>query len=161
MMPHKIFQPDDFLAKTQELRGRFSLQAEDSLFLANATETNVPADGLPVFVDQTWKVIRTQKELNLPGQREMVANYRCNEMKDEAVAKVKAQIEELKRQSDRQIIENFGESCASVVQDACNFYQEVAKQYNPEVFQKILQELKEHLLSSLYHCFDSQLKLLR
>ena len=46
-------------------------------------------DGMPVFVEQTWGVIRSQKELNLPGQREMVANYRCNELKDEAIAKVK------------------------------------------------------------------------
>jgi hypothetical protein len=52
-------------------------------------ETNVPIDGMPVFVEQTWGVIRSQKELNLPGQREMVANYRCNELKDEAISKVK------------------------------------------------------------------------
>lgn len=43
-----------------------------------------------MFVDQTWGVIRDQKELNLPDQREMVANYRCNEIKDEAMQKVKS-----------------------------------------------------------------------
>jgi protein SEY1 len=26
--------------------------------LSSETEDNVPADGLPVFVDQTWSVIR-------------------------------------------------------------------------------------------------------
>jgi len=42
-------------------------------------------DGLHIFFEETWSVIREDKELNLPDQREMVANYRCNEIKDEAL----------------------------------------------------------------------------
>mmetsp|Transcript_33525 Transcript_33525/g.44176 ORF Transcript_33525/g.44176 Transcript_33525/m.44176 type:complete len:104 (-) Transcript_33525:1478-1789(-) len=103
MMPHKIFQPDDFMQKAIELRGRFSSTSPDSLFVTN-TDSNVPADGLPVFVDQTWGVIRTQKELNLPGQREMVANFRCNEMKEEALAKIKARLETLEQQCSSALI---------------------------------------------------------
>jgi hypothetical protein len=38
-----------------------------------------------VFLEKTWSVIREDKELNLPDQREMVANYRCNEIKQEAL----------------------------------------------------------------------------
>ena len=37
------------------------------------------------FIDKTWEKIKTQKELNLPDQRAMVANYRCTELKDEAL----------------------------------------------------------------------------
>lgn len=33
MMPHKVYEPDQFTAKALELRGRFSVQAEDTLFL--------------------------------------------------------------------------------------------------------------------------------
>lgn len=36
----------------------------------------------------TWQTIKEQKELNLPDQREIVATYRCNEIKDEALKKV-------------------------------------------------------------------------
>jgi len=41
-------------------------------------------DGLAIFIDNTWDKIKDQKELNLPDQRIMVANLRCNELKDEA-----------------------------------------------------------------------------
>ena len=52
MMPHKIFEPDAFAAKAQEIRGRFSIEAEDTYFLdSGATAQNVPMDGMPVFVD--------------------------------------------------------------------------------------------------------------
>jgi hypothetical protein len=45
-------------------------------------------DGLSLFVEKMWEKIRTQKELNLPDQRVMVATLRCNELKDEAIEKV-------------------------------------------------------------------------
>ena len=45
--------------------------------------------------------------------------------------------------------------------DACGQYRESAKQYNKDVFEKIEKDLEEYLLSELYQCFDSQLKLHR
>lgn len=75
------------MSKCEVLKGRFKREAEDSLF-PKGTADNIPMDGLPVFIDQTWSVIKDSKELNLPDQREMVANYRCNEIKQEALEKV-------------------------------------------------------------------------
>ena len=97
----------------------------------------------------------------MPDQREMVANYRCNEIKEEAIALIRARIEDLKNQCDLKIIEDFGQSCNSVVKEADQYFREKAKQYNKEVFGKILEELTENILAQLYHCFDSQLKLIR
>ena len=59
------------------------------------------------------------------------------------------------------IIEGFGQSCNAVVREADSYFREKAKQYNKEVFGKILKELSENILAQLYHCFDSQLKLIR
>jgi Root hair defective 3 GTP-binding protein (RHD3) len=42
-------------------------------------------DGLALFIDKTWEKIKSQKELNLPDQRIMVASLRCNELKEEAL----------------------------------------------------------------------------
>jgi len=88
MIPHKIYEEERFHEKTKLLKGRFeNLDGSgDSVYLPRQGEDdNIPIDGLSVFIDQTWEVIRNQKELNLPDQREMVANYRCNEIKDEAI----------------------------------------------------------------------------
>lgn len=84
MMPHKIFEEQRFIEKAKELRDRFEVGSADSLFLSDAEQKNVPMDGMPIFIERSWAAIRNQKELNLPDQRDMVANYRCNEIKDEA-----------------------------------------------------------------------------
>ena len=91
----------------------------------------------------------------------MVATFRCNEMKDEALERVKDQLDSLKAQSDLQVIEGFGASCTAIMDEVCNFFKESAKQYNSEISSKILNELQEQLYSQLYSCFDSQLKLIR
>jgi hypothetical protein len=41
-----------------------------------------------------------------------------------------------------------------------DYFAEVAKQYDREVFKKIQKELFDHVLQNLYLCFDSQLKML-
>ena len=69
----------------------------------------MPIDGLSIFIEQTWEVIRNQKELNLPDQKEMVANYRCNEIKQEALDKVAEPIRNLKMNSNSNQLADFKE----------------------------------------------------
>jgi len=42
-------------------------------------------DGLSYYMEQNWDAIRSNKELNLPDQRKLVAEFRCNEVKDFAI----------------------------------------------------------------------------
>jgi len=53
-------------------------------------------DGLALFIENTWDKIRTQKELNLPDQRVMVASLRCGELKEEALQEVAPKISHLR-----------------------------------------------------------------
>ena len=64
-------------------------------------------DGLPMFIDKTWEIIKSQKDINLPDQRIMVANLRCNELRDEAIQKVLPDIERLKAQSEKGYVQDF------------------------------------------------------
>ncbi len=65
MLPHKVFEPEKFENKCKELRNRFGTGAPDTLF-PNLESKNVPIDGLPLFIENTWEKIKNQKELNLP-----------------------------------------------------------------------------------------------
>lgn len=65
-LPHKEFMPNEFETECGELKKRFHRDAPDSLFPPTGAK-NIPMDGFPFFVEDTWKVIRENKELNLPG----------------------------------------------------------------------------------------------
>ena len=142
-MPHKNFQEDQFLAKAKELRNRFAVGATDSLFLSEAEQKNLPIDGMPIFVDQAWESIRNQKELNLPDQRAMVANYRCNEIKEEAIKSIANDIQKLEAACAAGVVPEFGSKCTGILKKATDYFSDVSKQYTKDVREKVLQELIE------------------
>lgn len=55
----------------------------NSLFLDHS-DSNVPMNGLGIFIKNIWAVINSDKEFHFPGIKEKVANFRCNEINDEA-----------------------------------------------------------------------------
>jgi hypothetical protein len=52
-------------------------------------------------------MIKSQKELNLPDQRVMVASLRCNELKEEAILNMKPYLDNLKDQAEKEVISDF------------------------------------------------------
>ena len=59
MLPHKVFQEEQFFERAKMLRTRFDATAENTLFPAPGEGKNVPMDGLALFISHTWEKIRT------------------------------------------------------------------------------------------------------
>ena len=85
----------------------------------------------------------------------MVANYRCNEIKDEALAKVAQTIQNLKINSNKNLIDNFKDECETIVKESLTFYDEEAHQYEKKVFSKLRGEIELEINKDLLFCFDS------
>ena len=90
----------------------------------------------------------------------MVANFRCNEIKEESIKHVENDISELEADCAKSVFEGFGGQSTNILNGASYFYKEASKQYNKESRDKILKELEEQITQRLYQCFDSQLKML-
>jgi len=116
---------------------------------------------VPIFVERSWSTIREQKELNLPDQREMVANYRCNEIKDESYRLVEEKITDLTRISAEKEVPGYKDKCQEVTSLALNHFSKQSRQYDREVSGKIQLELTEHIMSQLFFSFDAQMKVLK
>lgn len=90
-------------------------------------------DGLALYMQNTWEKIRDQKELNLPDQRIMVANLRCGELKEEALQGVENDVEKLRKESEKTLIEGFNSRCNDIIKRAVNHFDEFAHQYDQKV----------------------------
>lgn len=90
----------------------------------------------------------------------MVANYRCTELKDEALSKIETNVCHLKAASE-QLNVNFKQDAINIIECAMNYYNDVAKQYDQLVFRKIQKELVREVLLKVFSCFDSQIKVIR
>lgn len=90
----------------------------------------------------------------MPDQREMVANYRCQEIKNEAMEVIKADLSQLQRDSQRRAVDDFNAQCKDVMRKAIEYYDAEACSYKMSVVDKVKKEIVAQLVSELTKCFN-------
>ncbi|ORY18024.1 RHD3/Sey1 [Clohesyomyces aquaticus] len=95
-LPHKILQPEKFEAEVERLSTRFREgyndpkksglmdEADLPVFLPQY-HRRIPADGFPVYAQGVWDQIVDNKDLDLPTQQELLAQFRCDEISREVL----------------------------------------------------------------------------
>ncbi|KAH6620622.1 protein SEY1 [Chaetomium sp. MPI-SDFR-AT-0129] len=106
-LPHKLLQPERFVSEIDQLSTRFTAghrSAQDEsgkltggLFLPEY-HRRIPADGLSVYAQGVWDQIVNNKDLDLPTQQELLAQFRCDEISREVLVAFDAVILPLEEQ---------------------------------------------------------------
>lgn len=91
-LPHKILQPEKFITEVAKLGTRFRSghrtakpgvsvdhEMEGGVFLPEY-HRRIPADGFSVYAEGVWDQIVHNKDLDLPTQQELLAQFRCDEI---------------------------------------------------------------------------------
>lgn len=79
-LPHKVLQPDRFVEALTDLRGDFTgVQSPTYLFPAVPRDT-VSCKDFAIYMAGIWERIKSNKDLDLPTERELLAQYRCDEI---------------------------------------------------------------------------------
>ncbi|KAF8439561.1 RHD3/Sey1 [Kalaharituber pfeilii] len=173
-LPHKILQAEQFVEQTKLLRKRFR-EVEDEEQLASSKSSihsgtgplggdspvflpsyhrRIPADGFPMYAEGIWSQIITNKDLDLPTQQELLAQYRCDEISNNCMTKFDQQIgpfEENSR-SGKGVLAGLGPIMKKARKDCLAEFEESAGRYYKPVFKR----KKEELISKI----DARLKAL-
>ncbi|GAO16221.1 uncharacterized protein UV8b_08273 [Ustilaginoidea virens] len=93
-LPHKILQGDKFVSEVHKLGSRFTAghkgnkganhELEGGVFLPEY-HRRIPADGFSVYAQGIWDQIVHNKDLDLPTQQELLAQFRCDEISREVL----------------------------------------------------------------------------
>ncbi|KAG0647801.1 sey1 [Hyphodiscus hymeniophilus] len=96
-LPHKLLQPGPFLTEVGKLGTRFRVghraskdhaqldqELEGGVFLPEY-HRRIPADGFSVYAEGVWDQIVNNKDLDLPTQQELLAQFRCDEISREVL----------------------------------------------------------------------------
>lgn len=119
-------------------------------------DNNLPIDGLPLYAEKIWGVIRNHKDLNLPSQKVMVSNLRCSQIKMDAIDLIREDLAQLRSRTLKDIHHSFGSEGHTVLHKAVGFFEENAHDYSKEVFQDKGLELKKHVLNELFQLYEAQ-----
>ncbi|KAG9106521.1 Dynamin-like GTPase that mediates homotypic ER fusion, partial [Ceratobasidium sp. 392] len=100
-LPHKILLPEKFEQEVLNLRERFVDRTREDYVFKPAYHKRIPADGVAHYMETIWEQVQTNKDLDLPTQQELLAQFRCDE-----IAAVAMQEFDVEAKSSRKPIES-------------------------------------------------------
>lgn len=156
-LPHKVYQPDQFDSEVALLRERFLQNNKKYLFNHSVGNKNVPIDGFLKYCENVWDTIIHEKDLNIPSQKEMLAIFRCNEIKEQAYNEVKEDMNAIKKISTEKQIPDFPSEVGKIYNKAILKYTETAKNYVDRIFLEVKENLHNQLVNELFISFTNQI----
>ncbi|KAL2018762.1 hypothetical protein VTK56DRAFT_390 [Thermocarpiscus australiensis] len=170
-LPHKILQPEKFLTEVDKLSTRFTAghrSAKDQEFVGGVFlpeyHRRIPADGLSVYAEGVWDQIVNNKDLDLPTQQELLAQFRCDEISREVLVGFDAVIVPLEeRQADSarlgrpEVLPDLGATGAAAREKCVKAFETQASRYHKGVYATKRGELESKIDTRLKALYQSQL----
>lgn len=176
-LPHKILQEDKFKSEVSKLGSRFTAghrtgakgshndddELEGGVFLPEY-HRRIPADGFSVYAEGIWDQIVNNKDLDLPTQQELLAQFRCDEISKEVVQAfdlVVAPLEEQQVEASNLgkilVLANLGALCSKARETCLEDFQGQASRYHKKVYSDKKLELEGKVDTRLKSLYQSQL----
>ncbi|KAJ3047036.1 Dynamin-like GTPase that mediates homotypic ER fusion [Rhizophlyctis rosea] len=134
-LPHKVYASAQFNEQTDALRKRFIDKSDPGFAFKPNYHKHIPADGFPKFAESIWEKIVTNRDLDLPTQQQLLAQFRCDEISrtvfESFSEAVKGYGSQLKA---GRVLENFGSEIQEITQTALKTFDQDASRYHKEVY---------------------------
>lgn len=172
-LPHKILMPEKFEQEVARLGTRFregfkdvkrAGLVENEPILLPEYHRRIPADGFPMYASGVWEQIDSNKDLDLPTQQELLAQFRCDEISKEVLIpfdEVIAPLEEVQNRAvaagKPSVIAELGAQLISARKLVLGNFVEEASRYHKGVFKRKQAELETKVDGRLKALFVGQL----
>jgi hypothetical protein len=108
-LPHKVLMPEKFEESVLELRKRFTDRSRADYVFQPAYHKRIPADGVGFYMEGIWQQVLTNKDLDLPTQQELLAQFRCDEIATAVQETFLASVKIVKKPVESgQVVEGLG-----------------------------------------------------
>ncbi|SBS87527.1 protein SEY1, putative [Plasmodium ovale] len=152
-LSHGIIKKDEFLNDVHNLRQKWINELRPLQY-----SRNIPSDGFAQYCNNIWNTIVKQSQLDIPSQKEMLATFRCQEIKNTVINSISKIIKEKLNDSHEKPINNFKEWAEKeIIQKSLSEYMIDASRYNENICTKTLEELLENLFIQLQIIVDNNL----
>ncbi|XP_068647516.1 protein ROOT HAIR DEFECTIVE 3-like isoform X2 [Aristolochia californica] len=153
---------EQFKEQVASLRKRFNHSIAPG-GLAGDRRGVVPASGFSFSAQQIWKIIKENKDLDLPAHKVMVATVRCEEIANEKLNHFTSNEDWLQLEEDVQssLVAGFGKKLNSILDKCLSEYDMEAIYFDEGVRTAKRQQLESKLLHVVHPAYQSQLSHLR
>ncbi|XP_061366903.1 protein ROOT HAIR DEFECTIVE 3 homolog 2 [Gastrolobium bilobum] len=153
---------DKFKDEVAQLRQRFFHSIAPG-GLAGDRRGVVPASAFSISAQQIWKIIRENKDLDLPAHKVMVATVRCEEIANEKLSLLRSDEGWMELEEAVQLgpVRGFGEKLSSIIDTYLLQYDEEAIFFDELVRNEKRKQLESKALDSVYPAYTTMLGHLR
>ncbi|KAI0455984.1 RHD3/Sey1 [Xylaria acuta] len=176
-LPHKILQPEKFVDEVKNLGKRFvagnrnakaqlehgKRELEGGVFLSEY-HRRIPADGFSVYAEGVWDQIVNNKDLDLPTQQELLAQFRCDEISrevlilfDTTIGPLEEQQAEASRIGKPLVLADLGETGKQTREKCVRAFETQAGRYHKAVYARKRVELEGKIDQRLKTLYQGQL----
>ena len=174
-LPHKLYQPEQFTKEVGKMAARFREghrdgrrdallgEFEGGVFLPEY-HRRIPADGFSHYAEGVWDQIVNNKDLDLPTQQELLAQFRCDEISrevlvgfDEAIVPFENKQAEGIRTGNPRILAGLGPAMRAARLKTTKAFETEASRYHKGVYQRKRTELESKIDNRLKALFAGQL----
>lgn len=148
-LPHKILKPTEFTETCQVLGERFT-SPTNSIFSPRTKGKIVPHDGLAHYLESIWTKVASNKDLDLPNQQDLLAQYRCDELAQDAFSELMADSENLCVNRKTVELAEFLSQAEQLKRICIDSFSEKAHRYSNLVYEKKLLELIDRVDGHFY-----------
>ncbi|KAI0630433.1 root hair defective 3 GTP-binding protein [Trametes polyzona] len=158
-LPHKILAADKFESEAKELSRRFLDKSRDDYVFSPQYHKRIPADGVAFYMEGIWEQVQSNKDLDLPTQQELLAQFRCDEISAAALTEFNEQAKPQKRPIESgKVVEGLGKMMRAWRSGAIDRYDRDASRYHQGVYKRKRADLIGVIDSTLSPLFFGQLK---
>ncbi|KAI9594376.1 RHD3/Sey1 [Syncephalis fuscata] len=158
-LPHKILMPEKFDDSVDVLRNRFMDKQDENYVFRPRYHKRIPADGFPHYASAIWEKIITNRDLDLPTQQELLAQYRCDEILNAAYAEFMTGVKPFQRPIESgKVVDVLGENMKTYLTEALAAFDKNASRYHQQVYQRKREEMTAKCHATLHVLFLGQLK---
>lgn len=153
---------EQFEREVAELRQRFFHSISPG-GLAGDRQGVVPASGFSFSAQQIWKIIKENKDLDLPAHKVMVATVRCEEIANEKLRYLSSDQGWLALEEAVQAgpVSGFGKKLSSILEFYLSEYENEAIYFDEGVRNAKQQQLESRALDVVHHAYVTMLGHLR
>ncbi|SCZ98589.1 BZ3500_MvSof-1268-A1-R1_Chr3-1g05483 [Microbotryum saponariae] len=157
-LPHKLLQPEVFEAEVKNLRKRFVDPSHPDYVFHPKYHKRIPADGVSQYMSTIWDAVVTNKDLDLPTQQELLAQFRCDEIANGAFVVFVDASKVFVSSAPGTLVPGLGKGMQTVRSVALESFDTAASRYHAGVYGRKRAELLDKLNTALLPFVQAHLK---
>eukprot|EP00916_Digyalum_oweni_P025929 GHVL01042702.1.p1 GENE.GHVL01042702.1~~GHVL01042702.1.p1 ORF type:complete len:624 (+),score=121.59 GHVL01042702.1:843-2714(+) len=147
---HKDMDAGKFDLDIQNLKKKYLTQLKPKNY-----SRNVPSDGFGYYVKSIWDAILHHSELDIPTQKEMLATFRCEEIKSAVIGEMSPLIAKKLSEAQKREISDFSEWASNILKLSMEKYEEQAQRYQQSIFLKKGEQLLNALIAEFQNVYNA------